>query len=337
MREATLYKKLNKDIVQCQACNHYCTLKSGKRGKCGVRENRHGKLYSLVYGKVAALNIDPIEKKPFFHFLPGTETFSFGTSGCNFSCKSCQNWELSQSPKITGKIKGEAMTPEMIVESAVRYQCPSISYTYNEPTVFVEFALETMKLAKKQGLRNLWVSNGFMSDKTLDLISPYLDAINIDLKGFSEEFYREYCGASLKPVLDNIKSLKKRNIWVEITTLAIPGFIDEKIFLQIAKFIKEELGRETPWHISRFFPEVSWRLRQLRVTPISLVQKGCDVGIAEGLFYVYGGNVPGLASEDTYCPKCHQKMIDRTGYFIERKDKNGKCSNCGENLNIIDI
>ncbi|HOK35330.1 MAG TPA: AmmeMemoRadiSam system radical SAM enzyme [Candidatus Pacearchaeota archaeon] len=337
MREAILYKKLEKDdLVQCQACQHYCALKPGERGKCGVRENKNGKLYSLVYGKIAALNIDPIEKKPFFHFMPGTETFSFGTVGCNFSCKSCQNWELSQSPKITGKIQGDAMTPEMIIENAIRYQCPSISYTYNEPTVFLEFALETMKLAKKRGLRNLWVSNGFMSKETVDIISPYLDAINIDLKAFSEKDYQEYCGGRLKPVLNNIKTLKQRKIWVEITTLAIPRVINEKVFHQMAKFIKEEVGKETPWHISRFFPEISWRLRHLYATPLDLVQKGCDIGIAEGLLYVYGGNVPGLASEDTYCPKCHQKMIDRTGYIIERKDKNGKCSNCGTDLDIIE-
>jgi len=337
MREAILYKKLEKDdLVQCQACQHYCALKPGERGKCGVRENKNGKLYSLVYGKIAALNIDPIEKKPFFHFMPGTETFSFGTVGCNFSCKSCQNWELSQSPKITGKIQGDAMTPEMIIENAIRYQCPSISYTYNEPTVFLEFALETMKLAKKRGLRNLWVSNGFMSKETVDIISPYLDAINIDLKAFSEKDYQEYCGGRLKPVLNNIKTLKQRKIWVEITTLAIPRVINEKVFHQMAKFIKEEVGKETPWHISRFFPEISWRLRHLYATPLDLVQKGCDIGIAEGFLYVYGGNVPGLASEDTYCPKCHQKMIDRTGYIIERKDKNGKCSNCGTDLDIIE-
>jgi len=337
MREAILYKKLEKDdLVQCQACQHYCALKPGERGKCGVRENKNGKLYSLVYGKIAALNIDPIEKKPFFHFMPRTETFSFGTVGCNFSCKSCQNWELSQSPKITGKIQGDAMTPEMIIENAIRYQCPSISYTYNEPTVFLEFALETMKLAKKRGLRNLWVSNGFMSKETVDIISPYLDAINIDLKAFSEKDYQEYCGGRLKPVLNNIKTLKQRKIWVEITTLAIPRVINEKVFHQMAKFIKEEVGKETPWHISRFFPEISWRLRHLYATPLDLVQKGCDIGIAEGLLYVYGGNVPGLASEDTYCPKCHQKMIDRTGYIIERKDKNGKCSNCGTDLDIIE-
>ena len=335
MREALLYKTFPNKKIQCRACNHFCQIKPGEQGKCGVRENREGKLYSLIYGKAAAINIDPIEKKPFFHFLPASETFSFGTVGCNFSCKSCQNWESSQSPKITKKIKGDEITPERIVEMAMYYQCPSISYTYTEPTVFVEFAIETMKLAKKKGIRNCWISNGFMSRETIDLASPFLDAINIDLKGFSEDFYRNYCGGKLQPILDNIISFKKRKVWVEITTLAIPRIINEAILTKIAKFIKEKVGKETPWHISRFFPEISWRLRHLYSTPIDLVQKGCDIGIEEGLLYVYGGNVPGLASEDTYCPKCRQKMIDRTGFSIERKDKNGKCANCGRDLNIV--
>jgi len=188
----------------------------------------------------------------------------------------------------------------------VRYKCPSISYTYTEPTVFFEFALETMKLAKKKGLKNCWVSNGFMSKQTLDLICPYLDAINVDIKSFSEEFYQQYCKARLKPILDNLILLKKRNIWIEITTLAIPKLITEKDLIQIAKFIKKNLGKETPWHISRFFPEISWRLRHLYTTPIELVQKGCEIGMKEGLLYVYGGNVPGLASVFLY------NIVDKT-------------------------
>ena len=337
MRESILYEKLKgTKTVQCLACNHRCALKIGEKGKCGVRKNINGKLYSLVYGRAAALNIDPIEKKPFFHFFPGSETFSFGTAGCNFQCQNCLNWNISQSPRITGKIEGEEITPEKIVELAIRYQCPSISYTYNEPTVFIDFALDTMKLAKKRGLRNCWVSNGFMTKEALDLIVPYLDAVNIDLKGFSDDFYQEYCGGRLKPVVENMVTFKKRKIWLEITTLIIPGLLDEKVFTQIARFIKNELGKETPWHVSRFFPEISWQMRYLSTTPLALLQKACDIGVAEGLLYVYGGNVPGLASEDTFCPKCHQKMIDRTGYTIERYDNNGRCSNCGTDLNIIE-
>ena len=335
MKEASLYKKIAGQKVQCRACFYHCIIKNNEKGKCGVRENKKGKLYSSVYGKVVSLNIDPIEKKPFFHFFPGSESLSFGTVGCNFSCKSCQNWDTSQSPQIIGKIKGEELMPKKIVELALRYQCQSISYTYNEPTIFVEFALETMKLARRKNIKNCWVSNGFMSEETLNLVSPYLDAINIDLKSFSEKDYKEYCGGNLQPVLNNIILFKKKGVWVEITTLAIPGIVNEKTFIKIAKFIKKNVGEETPWHILKFFPEVSWRLRHLYSTPLEIVKKGCEIGMEVGLKYVYGGNVPGLASEDTYCPDCHKKMIDRTGYLIERKDEKGKCSKCGENLNII--
>jgi len=336
MKEALFYQSLDKKRVRCKACAHYCVIEPGKRGICGTRENKDGKLYSLVYGKVVALHIDPIEKKPFFHFLPGTESLSIATVGCNFSCKSCQNWQISQAPKITGKIEGEEMTPQQIVDLALAYKCPSISYTYTEPSIFLEFALDIMKLAKEKGLKNCWVSNGFFSKETLEAIVPYLDAINIDLKAFSDEIYQKYCGGRLKPVLDSIVFLKKKKVWVEITTLAIPEIIDENVFVQIARFIKKEVGKETPWHITRFFPEISWKLRHYKLTPIELVQKGCDIGMGEGLLFVYGGNVPGLASEDTYCPNCHKKMIDRTGYVIKRFDKNGKCSACGADLYIIE-
>lgn len=337
MKEAILYRKLSQKAVQCRACPNFCVLTPGARGKCGVRENKNGKLYSLVYGKVAAINIDPIEKKPFFHFLPGSSSLSFGTVGCNLSCKNCQNWEISQSPKLTGKIYGQEMLPAKIVETAIKYQCPSISFTYTEPTVFVEFAIDTMKIAKRKGLKTCWVSNGFMSKETVDLISPHLDAINVDLKGFNDKFYKEYCDGMLDPILENLITFKKRKIWVEITTLIIPDVTGETTLENIAKFIVKNLGPETPWHVTRFFPEISWKLRHLYTTPIEMVQKACDIGISVGLKYVYGGNAPGLASEDTYCPKCNTKMIDRTGYIIERFDKNGKCSRCGADLNIIDI
>jgi pyruvate formate lyase activating enzyme len=323
MREALLYKKLSQKKVQCETCPHFCTILPNTRGKCGVRENKNGRLFSLVYGKVIAINIDPIEKKPFFHFMPGSDSLSFGTAGCNFACLNCQNWQISQSPKTAKKIEGQEMLPEKIVETAIHYRCPSISYTYTEPTVFFEFALDTMKLAKRRGLKNCWVSNGFTSKKTLELVIPYLDAINVDIKNSSEKFYKEYCKARLGPVIDTLLILKKKGVWIEVTTLVIPKAVNENVFTKIANFIKKELGEETPWHISRFFPEISWKLRHLYSTPIDLVQKGCDIGMAAGLKYVYGGNTPGLASEDTYCPKCRKKMIDRTGYSIERKDKNG--------------
>lgn len=335
MREAILYRPLENQKAQCRICPHYCVLKPNKKGKCGVRKNKDGRIYSLVYGKVASIHIDPIEKKPFFHFMPGSDTFSFGTAGCNLSCLNCQNWQISQSPKNTEKTEGKEMLPEKIVELAIRYHCPTISYTYTEPTVFVEFAIDTMRLAKRRKLKNCWVSNGFTSKETLELVVPYLDAINVDFKSSSDEFYKEYCKAKVGPVIDSLLFLKKKGVWIEITTLVVPGAVDEKIFSNIANFIKRELGPETPWHISRFFPEISWKLRHLYSTPIDLVQKGCDIGIATGLKYVYGGNVPGLASEDTYCPRCHKKMIDRMGYSIKRRDRKGECSKCKESLDIV--
>ncbi|MDD3734868.1 MAG: AmmeMemoRadiSam system radical SAM enzyme [Candidatus Pacebacteria bacterium] len=337
MKEALLYKTIVKNqSVQCRACNHFCIIAPGKRGKCGVRENKYGKLFSLVWGRINSLNIDPIEKKPFFHFLPGSQTLSLCTVGCNFACRNCQNWQISQGPKIDGKIDGQNFLPQKIIEIALKYKIPSISYTYTEPTVFFEYALEIMKLAKQKGIKNCWISNGFMSKDLIEIISPYLDAINVDLKSFSEEFYQKYCKGRLHPILENLKNFKKRGIWVEITTLFISDITSISDIKKIAKFIKNELGSETPWHISRFFPEISWQLRTLPSTPIQDIKDACQIGLDEGLKYVYAGNVPGLASEDTYCPKCHKKMINRTGYFIERFDKNGKCSNCQEDLNIIE-
>ncbi len=337
MKEAYLYKKLSGKKVQCQTCAHFCVIVLEKKGICGVRENRKGKLYSSVYGKPSAVNIDPIEKKPFFHFLPGSKSLSIATVGCNFSCKNCQNWVISQGPKIFGKIGGEDTPPKKLVEMAKEYKLPSISYTYTEPTVFLEYALDTMKLAKKEGLKNNWVTNGFLSKETFDLISPYLDAANVDLKSFSDDFYKKNCGARLEPVLDTLKRMKKAKIWVEITTLVIPTLNDsEKNFKEIANFIKNDLGPETPWHITQFSGAISWQLQHLPDTPLSSLEKGRQIGIETGLKYVYSGNIPGVDSEDTFCPKCQAKMINRTGYLIERLDKNGRCSKCGENLNIIE-
>jgi len=343
VKEVYLYKKLKDPegeqtpyragkTVQCQNCPHFCVIENGKRGICGVRENQNGKLYSVVYGKPVA-----VEKKPFFHFLPGTHSLSIATVGCQFSCKSCQNWQISQGPKITGKIEGENVSPKEIVKIAKKHRLPSISYTYTDPIVFSEYALDTMKIAKKAGLKNTWVSSGFWSKKLFDLISPYLDAANIDLKSFSDNFYKKYCGGRIKPVLDTLKKIKENNIWLEITTLIIPTLNDtEKEFKDIADFIKNKLGSETPWHISQFSGVISWKLQHLPDTPVSTLEKAHQIGIEAGLKYVYTGNVPGLESEDTFCPKCGAKMIERTGYQISRYDKNGKCSKCEENLNIIE-
>lgn len=335
MKEARFYKKLNNNKVQCQNCAHYCVLQPGEEGKCGVRTNKNGKLYSLVYGKAISCDVDPIEKKPFYHFLPGTESLSVATVGCQFACKSCQNWQISQGPKLNGSIPGEEISPKEIVEIAEEKNLSSISYTYTDPIVFSEYALDTMKLAKKKGIKNTWVTSGFLTKKLFDEIAPYLDAANVDLKSFSNDFYMEYCDGKLKPVLDTLERMKESGIWVEVTTLLIPTLNNsEKNIQKIADFISGELGSETPWHISKFSGAISWKLKHLRDTPVESLQKAYKMGKDAGLKYVYTGNVPGLESEDTFCPNCNEKMIDRTGFSIKRYDKKGKCSNCGEDLNL---
>lgn len=336
MKEALLYKKLPDDKVRCQNCAHFCVISSGKRGICGVRENIGGKLYALNYGKAIACNIDPIEKKPFFHFLPGSYSLSFAAVGCNFRCLNCQNWDISQGFKNTKEIPGENLSSKKIIELAIENNLPSISYTYTEPTIFIEYALETMKLAKKAGLKNTFVSNGFMSEESAKLVIPYLDANRIDIKSFSDEFYKENCGARLQPVLDTAKLMKKSGVWVEIITLAIPGKSDsEGMFKDIANFIYKELGPETPWHISQFSGTISWKLQDVPDTPVQTLEMGWKIGKEAGLKYVYTGNVPGLPSEDTFCPKCKALVIDRTNYIVHRHDKSGKCPKCGQDLNLI--
>jgi len=353
VKETLLYKKLKNKKVQCQNCSHYCIILPGKRGICGVRENKNGELYSLVYGKAVACHIDPIEKKPFFHFLPGSHSLSIATVGCNLRCLWCQNYDISQRPQLTGEIVGENLSPEEIVKRAKENNLPSISYTYTEPTIFLEYALDTMKLAKKEGIKNNWVTNGFLSKEALEAISPYLDAVNVDLKGFTEEFYQKYCQGRLQPVLDTLIGIKKKDynpptasshspegerapIWVEVTTLIIPTLNDdEKIFREIAKFIKTELGAETPWHVTQFSGAISWQMQHLPNTSVETIEKAYKIGKEVGLRYVYTGNIPGLPSEDTFCPKCAALVIDRTNYIIHRYDKEGKCPKCGESLDLI--
>jgi pyruvate formate lyase activating enzyme len=341
MKESILYKKLQDKIANCRTCSHYCLMNSGKRGICGIRENIEGKLYFLPYGRAVAANIDPIEKKPIFHYMPGTKTFSIGTVGCNFRCGNCQNWTISQFGKGTSLNRkiiedtGEKLLPEDIIKLAKKNECPSISYTYTEPTIFLEYVLTTMKLAKKSGLKNIWVSNGFMSQETLKLIIPYLDAINIDIKSFDDKFYRENCGARVEPVLNNCIQMIKNNLWLEITTLIIPTLSDdERMLKKIAEFIKDKLGENVPWHVSAFSGEISWKLQSLPNTPLEIIKTAYEIGKSAGLKYVYAGNVAGSDMESTFCSKCGKKMIERTGYTIRRFDKNGKCGKCGEILNI---
>jgi pyruvate formate lyase activating enzyme len=336
MKEAYLYEKLESKITRCQNCAHYCTLTPGVRGICGVRENIDGKLYALNYGKAIAVNIDPIEKKPFFHFLPGSHSLSIATVGCNLKCKNCQNYDISQGFKKEKEIPGQNLNPEDVVRLAIENNSPSISYTYTEPTIFLEYALDIMKKARKKGLKNTWVSNGFMSPESAELVIPYLDANNIDIKSFSDDFYQENCGARLEPVLETAKLMKKSGVWVEITTLIIPTLNDSKSILKkIADFIKKELGSETPWHVTSFSGVISWKLQHIPDTPIETIKKAYKIGKEAGLKYVYSGNIPGLDSENTLCPKCNTLSVKRVGYIIKRYDKNGRCRKCDTDLNII--
>lgn len=339
MIESYLYKKLENKNVQCQTCAHRCFIAPEKFGICGVRKNIDGKLYALNYGRAISENIDPIEKKPLFHFLPGTHTLSIATVGCNLRCGNCQNWQISQSVKKDKNLleMGQNLTPEEIIRDAAKSKCPSISYTYTEPTIFLEYALDIMKAAKEKNIKNIWVTNGFMSYETLKLIAFYLDAANVDLKSFDDKFYKENCGANVGPILDNIKKMKKNGIWIEITTLIIPGFSDDKKMLEdIAGFIFNELGSETPWHVSAFSGTISYKMRDIPDTSVKTIYKAYDVGKKAGLKYVYAGNITDTSRENTYCPKCNKLVIERIGFMVNRLDKNGECGECGEDLSLIE-
>ncbi|NMC75652.1 MAG: AmmeMemoRadiSam system radical SAM enzyme [Geobacteraceae bacterium] len=329
MREALFYTKGDGGRVTCGLCRFRCTIHEGKRGICGVRENRGGVLYSLVYGKAVAEQVDPIEKKPLFHFLPGSRSYSVAAVGCNFRCFHCQNFSISQPPTEGGAIFGNLVTPEEIVARALASGCRSVSYTYTEPTVFFEYAYDTAVLAHRAGIRNVFVTNGYITREALSFIRPFLDAANIDLKSFSDKFYREIVGAELLGVLDCIRDYKRHGIWIEVTTLIIPGLNDSDDELSaIARFIADEIGIETPWHVSRFHP--AYRLTDRPVTPLSTLRRARQIGVSAGLRYVYEGNVPGEGGENTYCPGCREPLITRYGFSIEESAViNGKCPECG--------
>jgi len=327
MKQAMVYEKLERGDVTCHLCAHNCLIHNGKRGLCAVRENQDGTLYSLVYGKVISSNMDPIEKKPLFHFLPGSTSLSIATVGCNFRCKHCQNYEISQYPhaeKFT--IQGRDMTPEDIVNAAAEHGCESISYTYTEPTIFFEFAYDCAQLARTKGIRNVFVSNGYTGPDAARLVAPYLDANNIDLKG-SDTFYRNICGARLQPVQDTIRLMKELGVWVEVTTLIIPDLNDaEKDLSDIAEFIAS-VDPAIPWHVSQFHP--TYKLMDKPVTPVASLRRARDIGLRAGLKYVYEGNVPGEGGENTYCPSCGKLLIKRFGYAILKNALRGNsCSAC---------
>ena len=328
LKEAMFYEKLDGGSVRCHLCPHQCKIKESKRGICGVRENRNGLLYSLVYGKAVVGGMDPIEKKPLFHFLPGSGAYSIATVGCNFRCRNCQNFNISQMPKDEGQIVGEDAPPEAIVTSARQSESRSIAYTYTEPTVFFEYAYEIAKLARKEGLCNIFVSNGYITEAAIRTIAPYLDAINIDLKGLSDDLYSKICGGHLQSVIEAIKLYKSLGVWVELTTLVIPTLNDSEIELrEIADFIKS-VGVDIPWHISQFHP--SYKLTHLPPTPVTTLRKARAIGLDSGLRYVYEGNVPGEDGENTYCHQCGKLLIRRYGFRIMmNKISESKCPYCG--------
>ena len=331
MKEAMFYTREADNHVRCNLCRFHCLIGEGNRGICGVRENRGGMLYSMVYGKICAEHVDPIEKKPLFHVMPGSRCYSVATVGCNFHCHHCQNYDISQVDR-NAAIRGIECTPQQIVQRAIDSKCDSIAYTYTEPTIFFEFAYDTARLAKEAGLKNIFVTNGYISSEALATIAPYLNAANIDLKGYSESFYKTFVHASLSEVLDSIIEYHKQGIWLELTTLIIPGLNDSEAELQsIASFIVTHLGSDTPWHVSQFYP--TYKLTDLTRTPVATLRRARQIGIAAGLHYVYEGNVPGDGGENTLCPSCSTILIKRYGYAIEtnRIDK-GLCPDCGAGI-----
>lgn len=327
IKDALLWSPLEGGGVSCALCAHRCAIAPGALGVCGVRENQAGKLMTRVYGEVIAAHVDPIEKKPFYHFLPGSTSLSIATAGCNFKCSFCQNWQISQASKGPGRdFSGDRLSPGEIVRAAQQHGCRSISYTYTEPTIFYEYALDTARLSRAAGLANTFVTNGYMTAEALEAFHPNLDAANVDLKAFKDETYRRVCGARLAPVLDTIRLMRDLKIWVEVTTLVVPGLNDSGDELRdIARFLAG-VDREIPWHISRFHPDFNYL--EARPTPVETLRKALAIGKAEGLTYVYVGNITG-EGEDTCCPKCGKVLIRRRSFSVTQNEiKDSRCPSC---------
>jgi pyruvate formate lyase activating enzyme len=361
LHEARFYEPLPDSKVLCTLCPHDCHVPEGARGACGVRYNQGGKLYTLVYDKVVARELNPIEKKPFFHFHPGSYAYSISTVGCNLRCAFCQNWEISQWPKehlpkhvesarpaqsagraapepicpklaeVQRDIPGEHVTPESIVRSALDTGCLSVSYTFTEPTIFYELAYDTAVLAREQGLKNNFVSNGFISEAPLRELSTVLDAANIDLKFFKEESYRHISRARLAPILDAIRLYHELGVWLEVTTLVVPGLNDsDEELTGIAEFLCS-LSPAIPWHVTRFYP--AWEMRDRPPTEVATLRRGREIGLQAGLKYVYEGNVPGEGGENTWCPGCRELLIERHGFYVRRnRIRDGRCPTCGTRI-----
>jgi pyruvate formate lyase activating enzyme len=332
LKEAVLWDKQESQSVRCRLCHWGCVIKPGAMGHCHVRQNVDGVLYSLNYDKLCAANDDPIEKKPLFHFLPGSRTYSISAPGCNFQCIFCQNWQISQSPR-ENVIEGSTYSPRRIVDAALESGCDSVAYTYTEPTVFMEICADTAILAKQQGLYNVFVSNGYMSIDAVDFAKSWLDGINIDLKAFTEEFYKDLCKARLAPVLETIRYIAQQtDIWLEITTLLVPGQNDSPAELgALAGFLMKECGADVPWHISRFFPQ--YKMTDRQPTDTAALQRACDIGKKAGLRNVYVGNLPGHRAESTFCPNCGKILIERSGYtIIQNVIRDDACPHCGTRI-----
>jgi pyruvate formate lyase activating enzyme len=337
MKRAMFYEPLTEGRVLCTLCALWCKIAPGRRGACGVRVNVNQTLYTLVYDKVIARHVDPIEKKPLFHFHPGSRSYSIATVGCNFRCLHCQNFEISQHPKeklppvgknggdnpeviclslrdLEARIPGEEVSPAEIVRAARQSGCRSIAYTYTEPTIFFELAYDTARLAAAEGIANVFVTNGYITEAALSTIAPYLDAANIDLKSFNDSAHKRMTGARLQPVLDSIRTYKRLGIWTEVTTLVIPGHNDSEAELrQIAEFICG-VSPDIPWHVTQFYP--TYRLLDRERTPVATLRRARDIGHSAGLHYVYEGNVPGEGGENTYCHACGELIVNRYGHFL---------------------
>jgi pyruvate formate lyase activating enzyme len=337
-KQAVLWQPKGDKKVLCGLCSHRCLIADGKLGRCAVRQNIDGTLYSLNYHKVCSANVDPIEKKPLYHFQPGSRSFSIATMGCNFRCDFCQNWQISQAAIEDGRIDGEAIPPEQIVASAIRTGCKSIAYTYTEPTVFMELCADCGPLAKEKGLANVFVSNGYMTREAIDFAKGWLDGINVDLKAFSEDYYRRLCKARMQPVLDTISYIaKETKIWIEITTLLVPGENDSENELKhLADFLVNKAGPDVPWHISRFHPQ--YKYLDSEPTPIRSLERAYEIGKSAGLHYVYVGNVPGAKSESTFCYNCGRILIERVGYRIVANNIKDKiCPDCGTEIAGVEL
>ena len=327
LKEVSFYKKLPDLKIRCEICPKECEIADLERGYCGNKENRKGTYYSLVYGESCAAHIDPIEKKPLFHYLPSTKAFSIAAVGCNFECKFCQNWRIAQyRPE---QVESFYLPPKEVVSLAKRKGCPTIAYTYTEPVVFYEYMYDTAKLAKSEGIGSVMISNGFINEEPLIELCKQLGGVKIDLKAFTEKFYKDYCSGELKPVLDTLKTLKKVGIWYEIVVLLIPTLNDsEGEIREMCQWIKAELGVQVPVHFSRFHP--MYKIKNLPSTPVKTLETARKVAREVGLHYVYLGNVPGNEGESTYCPGCGEVVIRRIGYhIIKNAIKGGKCPKCG--------